>query len=230
MYLEKKKEKFINEIKADFMEGVGSLELNEEMIDNLFGFAHLLNVYSCALDEINTKFQILNKDLELVQMHNPIHHIEHRVKNMRSLVKKLKKRNMEITPEAAKESIMDIAGVRVICNYIQDIYDIEALLLKQEDVKLIERKDYVKNPKPNGYMSYHLIVSIPVFLSNNVEHTPVEIQFRTIGMDMWASLEHKLKYKNSSADTSNYEDELKKCAEDIFTIENKMQTMFNEIY
>lgn len=135
-----------------------------------------------------------------------------------------------MTPESAKENILDIAGVRVICNYIKDIYTVENLLLKQEDIKLIKRKDYVENPKENGYQSLHIVISVPVFLSNSVEKVPVEIQLRTIGMDMWASLEHKLRYKNTFKDTSKYQDELKECSENISQVESHMQNMYNEIY
>lgn len=161
-------------------------------------------------------------------MHSPIHHFEKRIKSARSLFNKMKKKDCGLSAEAAKKNIMDIAGVRVICNYIQDIYKVEELLLSQEDVTLIERKDYVKKPKDNGYQSLHIIVSVPVFLSSSVEKIPVEIQFRTIGTDMWASLEHELKYKNS-IDTSSYEGALKERSKDISKIENRMQNIHNDI-
>lgn len=182
------------------------------------------------MDEITTKLRILDKEFELVYMHNPIHHTEHRVKDVRSLAKKMERKGCDMTPESAKENILDIAGVRVICNYIKDIYTVENLLLKQEDIKLIKRKDYVENPKENGYQSLHIVISVPVFLSNSVEKVPVEIQLRTIGMDMWASLEHKLRYKNTFKDTSKYQDELKACSENISQVESHMQNMYNEIY
>lgn len=123
--------------------------------------------------------------------------MERRVKEMRSLIKKLDRKRYPISTESAKENILDIAGIRVVCNYFDDIYVIEKLLLKQEDVKLIKRKDYIEHPKENGYRSLHIVVTIPVYLAHSVEIVPVEIQIRTIGMDMWASLEHKIRYKNT---------------------------------
>ena len=120
------------------------------------------------------------------------------------------RKQLDISAESAREHILDIAGIRVVCNYLEDIYVIEKMLLQQEDVKLLKRKDYIKNPKENGYRSLHIVVSIPVFLSNKVEKLPVEIQIRTIGMDMWASLEHKIRYKNN-ASTDDYSDMLKLC-------------------
>ena len=123
---------------------------------------------------------------------------------------------------------MDIAGIRVVCNYLEDIYEIERMLVQQEDVELLKRKDYVEHPKENGYRSLHLVVTIPVFLSDSVQITPVEIQIRTIGMDMWASLEHKIRYKNN-ANTEDYKDRLTECANEITNVEAKMQQMHSEI-
>lgn len=133
-----------------------------------------------------------------------------------------------MSAQSAKENIMDIAGIRVVCNYLDDIYVIEQMLLKQEDVKLLKRKDYIEHPKENGYRSLHIVVSIPVFLADAVEVTPVEIQIRTIGMDMWASLEHKIRYKND-ADTEKYKGLLEQCATDITNVESKMQQIHSEI-
>lgn len=124
----------------------------------------------------------------------------------------------------------DIAGIRVVCNYIEDIYTVENLLLKQEDVNLLKRKDYLEYPKENGYRSLHIVITIPVFLADYVEVVPVEVQIRTIGMDMWASLEHKLRYKNSHVSTEQYEEKLKECSIEITNVERKMQEMNDEIY
>ena len=161
--------------------------------------------------------------------HNPIHHMERRVKEMRSLIKKLDRKGYPINTESAKEYILDIAGIRVVCNYMDDIYVIEELLLKQADVQLIKRKDYIKTPKGNGYRSLHIVVSIPVFLAHSVEKVPVEIQIRTIGMDMWASLEHKIRYKNQK-NTEDYREVLKQCANEITTVESKMQNIHTEVF
>lgn len=153
--------------------------------------------------------------------------MERRVKEMTSLVKKLQRKGLTIDAETAKTNILDI-GIRVVCNYLEDIYVIEKLLLKQEDVKLLKRKDYIEHPKENGYRSLHIVVSIPVFLADRVEATPVEIQIRTIGMDMWASLEHKIRYKNNT-NTEDYKDKLKECAVEISDVEAKMQTIHSDI-
>ena len=137
------------------------------------------------------------------------------------------RKQLDISAESAREHILDIAGIRVVCNYLEDIYVIEKMLLKQEDVKLLKRKDYIKNPKDNGYRSLHIVVSIPVFLSNKVEKLPVEIQIRTIGMDMWASLEHKIRYKNN-ASTDDYSDMLKTVHLKLH-VESKMQSIHSAI-
>jgi len=154
--------------------------------------------------------------------------MERRIKEMSSLVKKLKRKGLPVNAQNAKEHIMDIAGIRVVCNYLEDIYEIERMLVQQEDVELLKRKDYVEHPKENGYRSLHLVVTIPVFLSDSVQITPVEIQIRTIGMDMWASLEHKIRYKNN-ANTEDYKDRLTECANEITNVEAKMQQMHSEI-
>ncbi|PXA35944.1 GTP pyrophosphokinase, partial [Staphylococcus pseudintermedius] len=154
---------------------------------------------------------------------NPIHHMERRVKEIPSLLQKLKRKGYPLTAQAARENIMDIAGIRVVCNYIDDIYTVEQLLLKQTDIQLLTRKDYVENPKKNGYRSLHIVISVPIFLTDGMNDTPVEIQLRTIGMDMWASLEHKLHYKNQRGDSEMYCDTLKACAMEIGDVEEKMQ-------
>lgn len=133
-----------------------------------------------------------------------------------------------MSAQSAKDNIMDIAGIRVVCNYLDDVYVIEKMLLRQEDVKLLKRKDYITHPKENGYRSLHIVVSIPVFLADSVEVTPVEIQIRTIGMDMWASLEHKIRYKNDT-DTEKYKGLLEQCASEITNVESKMQQIHSEI-
>ncbi len=140
----------------------------------------------------------------------------------------MNRKGFEVSAQSAKDNIMDIAGIRVVCNYLDDIYVIEKMLLRQEDVKLLKRKDYITHPKENGYRSLHIVVSIPVFLADSVEVTPVEIQIRTIGMDMWASLEHKIRYKNDT-DTEKYKGLLEQCASEITNVESKMQQIHSEI-
>ncbi|MBF2307449.1 MULTISPECIES: GTP pyrophosphokinase [Staphylococcus] len=228
MYVERKPSLYIEELRSEFKENINKFKNGDEAFDKLVGFVELDHLYSSALKEISTKLDILDDNFNHIYKHNPIHHMERRVKEMTSLVKKLQRKGLTIDAETAKTNILDIAGIRVVCNYLEDIYVIEKLLLKQEDVKLLKRKDYIQHPKENGYRSLHIVVSIPVFLADRVEATPVEIQIRTIGMDMWASLEHKIRYKNNT-NTEDYKDKLKECAVEISDVEAKMQTIHSEI-
>lgn len=228
MYVERKPSLYIEELRSEFKENIDKFKNGDEAFDKLVGFVELDHLYSSALKEISTKLDILDDNFNHIYKHNPIHHMERRVKEMTSLVKKLQRKGLTIDAETAKTNILDIAGIRVLCNYLEDIYVIEKLLLKQEDVKLLKRKDYIQHPKENGYRSLHIVVSIPVFLADRVEVTPVEIQIRTIGMDMWASLEHKIRYKNNT-NTEDYKDKLKECAVEISDVEAKMQTIHSEI-
>lgn len=228
MYVERKSSLYIEELRSEFKENIDKFKNGDEAFDKLVGFVELDHLYSSALKEISTKLDILDDNFNHIYKHNPIHHMERRVKEMTSLVKKLQRKGLTIDAETAKTNILDIAGIRVVCNYLEDIYVIEKLLLKQEDVKLLKRKDYIQHPKENGYRSLHIVVSIPVFLADRVEVTPVEIQIRTIGMDMWASLEHKIRYKNNT-NTEDYKNKLKECAVEISDVEAKMQTIHSEI-
>ncbi|KGF27926.1 MULTISPECIES: GTP pyrophosphokinase [Staphylococcus] len=228
MYVERKPSLYIEELRSEFKDNLHHFKDGDEAFDRLIGFVELDHLYSSALKEISTKLDILDDNFNHVYKHNPIHHMERRVKEMNSLIKKLHRKQLDISAESARKHILDIAGIRVVCNYLEDIYVIEKMLLKQEDVKLLKRKDYIKNPKDNGYRSLHIVVSIPVFLSNKVEKLPVEIQIRTIGMDMWASLEHKIRYKNN-ASTDDYSDMLKDCALEIADVESKMQSIHSAI-
>ncbi|MEB5792727.1 GTP pyrophosphokinase [Staphylococcus hominis] len=228
MYVERKPSLYIEELRSEFKENINQFKNGDEAFDKLVGFVELDHLYSSALKEISTKLDILDDNFNHIYKHNPIHHMERRVKEMTSLVKKLQRKGLTIDAETAKTNILDIAGIRVVCNYLEDIYVIEKLLLKQEDVKLLKRKDYIEHPKENGYRSLHIVVSIPVFLADRVEATPVEIQIRTIGMDMWASLEHKIRYKNNT-NTEDYKDKLKECAVEISDVEAKMQTIHSDI-
>ena len=228
MYVERKPSLYIEELRSEFKENINKFKNGDEAFDKLLGFVELDHLYSSALKEISTKLDILDDNFNHIYKHNPIHHMERRVKEMTRLVKKLQRKGLTIDAETAKANILDIAGIRVVCNYLEDIYVIEKLLLKQEDVKLLKRKDYIEHPKENGYRSLHIVVSIPVFLADRVEATPVEIQIRTIGMDMWASLEHKIRYKNNT-NTEDYKDKLKECAVEISDVEAKMQTIHSDI-
>ena len=180
MYIERKPSLNVDDLKEEFKESIDHINESEEALEMVVGFVALEQLYSSALKEVSTKLDILDDQFQQMYKHNPIHHMERRVKEMRSLINKLARKGYEISTESAKENILDVAGIRVVCNYLDDIYVIEDLLLKQADVNLIKRKDYIENPKENGYRSLHIVISVPVFLSEKTAHTPVEIQIRTI--------------------------------------------------
>ncbi|WP_024426441.1 GTP pyrophosphokinase family protein [Bacillus safensis] len=188
-----------------------------------------LLVYKFALDEMDTKFSIISQEYNLIHGHNPIEHTKSRIKSFESIVNKLARKGCDITTQCAKEHIHDIAGVRIICSFIQDIYNIMDVLRQREDLKILEVKDYIQHPKPNGYRSLHLIVEIPVYLTNRVEHVKVEIQVRTIAMDFWASLEHKIYYKLQNDVPHQLTDELKEAADIAHYLDEKMQNIKQEI-
>jgi len=188
-----------------------------------------LLVYKFALDEMDTKFSIISQEYNLIHGHNPIEHTKSRIKSFESIVNKLARKGCDITTQCAKEYIHDIAGVRIICSFIQDIYNIIDVLRQREDLKILEVKDYIQHPKPNGYRSLHLIVEIPVYLTNRVEYVKVEIQVRTIAMDFWASLEHKIYYKLQNDVPHQLTDELKEAADIAHYLDEKMQNIKREI-
>jgi putative GTP pyrophosphokinase len=187
--------------------------------------------YSCAIMEIETKFKVLNEQFSLKYDGNPIESIKSRVKDYDSIIRKIIKKNLPRTLEAIEENINDIAGVRVICSFEEDIYRLAKCLLQQDDITLISKKDYIRNPKPSGYRSLHLIVSVPIFLENEKKDVKVEVQFRTIAMDFWASLEHKLKYKKDIAPEKLeiLTRELVDCANVSASLDRRMQNVRNII-
>ena len=178
---------------------------------------------------MDTKFSIISQEYNLIHGHNPIEHTKSRIKSFESIVNKLARKGCDITTQCAKEYIHDIAGVRIICSFIQDIYNIIDVLRQREDLKIREVKDYIQHPKPNGYRSLHLIVEIPVYLTNRVEHVKVEIQVRTIAMDFWASLEHKIYYKLQNDVPHQLTDELKEAADIAHYLDEKIQNIKREI-
>lgn len=167
----------------------------EPNIKDLQALAQLYQLYQSGANEIGTKLENLDSEFKVNYDHNPIHHMEERMKDIQSLIQKLIRKKLDLSIINIRENIFDVAGIRVITNYIEDVYLIEKMLLKQSDVSLVKRRDYIKKPKLSGYRSLHLVVSVPVFQSQSSQLVNVEIQIRTIGMDMWASLEHKLRYK-----------------------------------
>ena len=206
-----------------------SSQVQEQVFEQIVNFRELMMVYHSAIREITTKLEILNDELSLTRSKNPIQFIKSRIKQPVSIVNKLQKLEKEITVESIMTSLNDVAGIRVVCSFIDDVYKISDMLTKQDDIVLIEAKDYIKNPKPNGYRSYHLIIEIPVFFSNKKESVRVEIQIRTSAMDFWASLEHELKYKKNFKEAKSIEDELKSCAETIADTDLRMMNLRNKI-
>ncbi|MCH5252407.1 MAG: GTP pyrophosphokinase family protein [Lachnospiraceae bacterium] len=202
--------------------------------DNVFDnedreFEEMMMMYSCAIKEVKTKLQVLNDELSLSKKRNPIEFIKTRIKQPESIATKLKKKGLPITVEAAKENLNDVAGVRVICAFIDDIYKVADMFTTQDDIKLIKIKDYIKNPKMNGYRSLHLIVEVPVFFSDRKKQMRVEVQIRTIAMDFWASLEHQVKYKRDVKDAENIVYELRACADVINRTDYHMQAIRDRI-
>lgn len=177
-------------------------------------FRELMSYYRCALMEVETKFRVLNEELSLEGEANPIDAIESRLKSPESIIEKVDRKGIDFSVEAIEEHIDDIAGIRVICSFESDVYLIAEALLRQTDVQLIERIDYIANPKPSGYRSLHLVIAIPIFLYDEKKIMKVEVQLRTMAMDMWASLEHKLAYKKEqSAEADRIHANLLECAE-----------------
>ena len=202
--------------------------------DNVFNgesieFDKMMMMYSCAIKEVATKLQVLNDELSIMSKRNPIEFIKTRIKKPDSIATKLKKKGLPLSIETIRNHLNDVAGVRVICAFIDDIYKIADMLIAQDDVNLIKTKDYIKNPKMNGYRSYHLIVEVPVFFSDHKEQMRVEVQIRTIAMDFWASLEHQVKYKKDIKDAENIAYELRACADVINRTDFHMQAIRDSI-
>ena len=190
----------------------------------------IIQKYQAAMREMMVRFEILDQDLNLKKHRNPIHHLESRIKKPASIFEKLERYGKEPTLENLERYIMDVAGVRVICSYIHDVYNLLELLQKQDDLEIVEIKDYINNPKLNGYRSLHVIVRIPVYFLDKKELIPVEVQLRTIAMDFWASLEHKIAYKFEGKAPDYLERELKSCADMVDMLDMKMFSLNQAIW
>ena len=198
-------------------------------IDQETEFRQMMMMYSCAIKDIKTKLQVLNDELSIKRQRNPIEFIKTRVKQPDSIASKLRRKGYPVTVQSVFENLSDVAGVRVICAFIDDIYKVADMLTAQDDIELIKRKDYIKNPKMNGYRSLHLIIEVPVFFSDHKEQIRVEVQIRTIAMDFWASLEHQLKYKKDIDDAESIMYELRACADVINRTDYHMQSLRDRI-
>lgn len=220
-----------------FVEGIQQLPAIVESKDNtqervaqaFMEFMQLGHVYESAMEVVKTYLGILDNEFNIKFQRNPIHNIESRLKSADSIMNKLLKKGIPFTIENARKYLLDIAGIRVTCCYINDIYVIAEMLSHRDDFVVLKQKDYIKNPKPSGYRSFHLVLNVPVHLSSSKTTVPVEIQIRTIAMDFWASLEHQLRYKPSGAITPEISEELRQCAERIAETDIQMQRLYTEI-
>lgn len=195
---------------------------SKEFLRFLVEYKELMMMYKCAIKEVKTKFEVLDTEFKIRYQRNPINFIKTRLKSTTSIIEKMRKRQIPFTIENIEQHINDVAGIRVICSYVDDIYKIAKALIQQDDIKLIEQKDYIANPKPNGYRSLHLIVSVPVYFAENKKNIKVEVQIRTIAMDSWASLEHQLRYKQQTENEAEISEKLKECADLISEIDSRM--------
>lgn len=205
------------------------MEIKQERDNDVESWEEVVLIYNSALKEMGTKLEILNDEFQHVHQYNPIEHIKSRIKTPQSIVKKLKKHGYESTIDNMVKYVNDIAGVRVICSFTSDIYRIAEMIINQSDIKVISVKDYILHPKPSGYKSYHLIVTLPIFLSDRIVDTKVEIQIRTVAMDFWASLEHKIHYKFEGNVPEHIKRELVECANMVSELDDRMLSLNEQI-
>ncbi|MBR1893072.1 MAG: GTP pyrophosphokinase family protein [Lachnospiraceae bacterium] len=205
------------------------MDYTDSSYDSVDSWKTIILLYNSALKEINTKLEILNDEFQHVHRYNPIEHIKSRIKTPESIVKKLRQRGYESTIENMVKYVNDIAGIRVICSFTSDIYNIAEMLANQSDINVLSIKDYISHPKESGYKSYHMIVTVPIFLSDGCVDTKVEIQIRTVAMDFWASLEHKINYKFEGEAPEHIKRELFECAEMVSDLDAKMMSLNDEI-
>ena len=204
-------------------------QVPEEFLSMARQFQEAMMMYTCAIREVKTKLEVLNDELSVRNSRNPIEMIKSRVKKPASIVEKLQRKGLEVSLESMVNNLDDVAGIRIICSFLDDIYAVADMLVRQDDIRVLAVKDYIKNPKPNGYRSYHMIVEIPVFFSDMKKPMRVEVQIRTIAMDFWASLDHQLKYKKSMDNASEIGEELKQCADVIAQTDKRMLEIRQQI-
>lgn len=203
--------------------------INDWIEDFAMPYRRLMAYYQCALMEVETKFKVLNENFSIANDSNHIESIKTRLKSPRSIAEKMLRHHHRITVDNIEKYLSDIAGIRVICSFVSDIYMLADALLSQDDVRLIEKKDYIANPKPNGYRSLHLIIETPIFLQNEKKMMKVEVQLRTLAMDTWASLEHKMRYKKNIKITPEMSDELYQCAAVCAELDKRMEQLNRKI-
>lgn len=205
------------------------MDVREYRDDGIDSWEEVNLIYNAALKQVQTKMEILNDEFQRVHRYNPIEHIKARIKSSESIVKKLKRYGYESTIENMITYVNDIAGIRIICSFTSDIYRIADMVANQKDIKVLSIKDYITYPKASGYKSYHMILSVPVYLSDRIEETKVEMQIRTVAMDFWASLEHKMHYKFEGDAPQHIKDELVECAYMVSDLDARMLSLNEEI-
>lgn len=218
MEIEEKPFTFDNLVSGDY---------TESFLASALPFQKLMMQYRCAMLEVQTKFEVLDNELSLYGDRNPIETISCRIKRPVSIVEKLKRKGLDVSIQSIQENIYDIAGIRVICSFPEDIYILAEKICQQDDIRLIKKKDYIQAPKANGYRSLHLILEVSVFFAEEKKWMPVEVQFRTIAMDFWASIEHKLRYKKNLPESisTDISEDLRQCAEEIHKMDLRMQAI-----
>ena len=218
---------------SDLRARLKTFDISDEHFDNaqIPEFIDQMQVYEGAMYEISTKLEVLDDEFQVRFSHDPIHHMERRLKSVDSIIGKLERKGLPISVKSVKDNLFDVAGIRVICNYRDDVYSVSNYLSSQSDIQVLRVKDYIKKPKQNGYRSLHVIYAVPVFLSSGAHYTPVEVQFRTIAMDYWASLEHALRYKSDLPDAklSEHSQTLLDCAKSLQNVEVQMQHIHRDI-
>lgn len=204
-------------------------EIPQALREMAEGYVAMKCRYQSALREVQTKLEILDDEFQMRHSRNPIHHMESRIKSPQSIAQKLRRKGLSVSCEAAMDNLNDIAGIRVVCAYLNDTYTIAGLLTGQDDIELVQTRDYIASPKPNGYRSLHLIVRVPVFLSEGKLLLPVEVQIRTIAMDFWASLEHQLRYKEAAHVPEELNHQLLSAANRIAELDGDMQHIHDQM-
>lgn len=208
---------------------VGSLDTSVIFNEGIDSWKTVIFLYNAALKEVNTKLEILNDEFKHVHQYNPIEYIKSRIKAPESIVKKLKRNGYESTIENMVNYVNDIAGIRIVCSFTSDIYRIAGMIGKQNDLTVVSVKDYIRNPKRSGYKSYHMLVTVPVYLSDRIADAKVEIQIRTVAMDFWASLEHKIHYKFEGNAPEHIKEQLVECAQMVAALDARMMSLNEEI-
>lgn len=200
-----------------------------ELFENYQDYLALQHLYQAALKQLQIKFEVLNDEFRVRSGRSPIHHIETRLKSTGSIIQKLRSRSYAVTLDSAKQNLNDIAGIRVVCSYIDDVYRVAEMLLRQSDIVLLKAQDYIKSPNFNGYRSLHLDIQLPIYLSDHTEQVNVEVQLRTVAMDFWASLEHDLRYKSQKNIPAHISQEMLEASQAIAVIDRQMQAIYQEI-